>query len=73
MTRTGRTLTDAEQAAARTISPHLWKEPYQPGRGPAHWAVGPWWPRFLRSRAAHWEGLAKAARVVAAAIERSQP
>lgn len=56
-------------AAVRTISQTVWREPYRPGRGPAHYASGSWWPTELRRLADHWERLASAARVVAEFME----
>lgn len=59
---------DEVKAAARSISPALWHEPYRLGNGPLHFATGDYWPDKLRAEAARWRKLADAAEVVAEAM-----
>lgn len=56
------------EAAARTIHRDVWREPYRRGRGPMHFAGGPYWRNELRRRADRWERLAAAARICAEAL-----
>ena len=59
------TLTRDVLDAARKLSPLLWGGPYKPGRGPIHWATGPWSPKELRRKATEWRRLANAADLIA--------
>lgn len=63
------TLPEDVLAAVRTISQPVWGEPYQAGRGPAHYASGPYWSTELRRLADEWQRRAAAARVVAAFMD----
>jgi hypothetical protein len=53
------------ERAARTIHRVVWKEPYRSGKGPMHYATGPYWGNELRRLANQWERYAAAARVCA--------
>lgn len=53
------------QKAAHYISTAVWGEPYRPGKGPMHYAAGPYWRNELLRQANQWERMAKAARVCA--------
>lgn len=56
--------------AAKIVSPVLWGEAYHPGRGPMHFAGGPYWHGELHRKADQWERLAKAARIAAEVLPR---
>jgi len=70
---TGRHLNAAEQEAAALIHQRLWPVAYSYGRGPVHMARGTYWQDRLRELAAEWERLARAARLVADAMDREEP
>jgi hypothetical protein len=53
------------EAAARLIHRDVWGEPYRQGRGPMHYAGGPYWRGELLRLADLWEEMAEAARVCA--------
>ena len=55
--------------AAITISVALWYQPYEPGRGPVHWATGPATAQELRTHARRWQHLAENAAVIAEWLE----
>jgi hypothetical protein len=61
-------VSDDVKAAARKISRELWNEPYTEGRGPLHFATGPYHSTELRRLARRWRRLADAAEVVADAM-----
>lgn len=53
------------QQAAHCIHTAVWREPYRPGKGPMHYAGGPYWRNELLRQADQWERMAKAARICA--------
>lgn len=55
--------------AAISISRALWSQPYEPGRGPLHWATGPATARELRKHALRWQHLAENADRIAGWLE----
>jgi hypothetical protein len=60
------------EKAARMIHCEVWSGPYQPGRGPMHFAGGTYWHDELLRRADKWEAMAVAARVCASTLPGSR-
>lgn len=61
---------DTEIAALRHISRKVWNQSFVPGRGPAWFAGGNWWPEELRRRAEQARSDADAFEIAANAMER---
>lgn len=61
-------LTPEVERATRLIHRDVWSGPYRPGRGPMHFAGGPYWHNELLRLADKWERMAVAARVCAEAL-----
>lgn len=58
--------------ATRTIHAVVWTGPYVEGKGPMHYAGGPYWHHQLLRQADEWERLAKAARIAATWLPDSE-
>lgn len=59
-----------EHRAFRAVSHREWGESYRPGRGPAEFAGGDFWPDALEERAAQLERLIPHYRLAAKALRR---
>ena len=65
-----RSYSDEEHRAFRAVSRREWGDHYKPGRGPAEFAGGDYWPDALEARAAEMESLVPIYRRAANALRR---
>jgi hypothetical protein len=61
------------EKAARNIHRAVWSEDYVKGRGPMHYAGGPYWPDELLRLADCWERMAVGARICSAHMTAPGP